>query len=47
MRGLDYLPTLPVAIIEGGFIIGVPGSIVATMVAGIVWAIERVHEPES
>lgn len=47
VRGLDYLPTLPVAIIEGGFIIGVPGSIVATMVAGIIWAIERVHRPES
>jgi hypothetical protein len=37
VRGLDYLPTLPVAIIEGGFLFGVPAIVLGLVLTGL-WA---------
>jgi hypothetical protein len=34
LRGLDYLPTLPFAIIEGAFLIGVPATLLGMLLAG-------------
>jgi hypothetical protein len=42
VRGLSYLPTLPVAIIEGAILIGIPGTLVAIVVAGVVTLIDRI-----
>jgi hypothetical protein len=36
VRGLDHLPTLPFAVIEGATLIGVPGSVAGTGVAGLI-----------
>ncbi len=40
VRGLDYLPTLPVAIFEGGILFGVPAVVLGLIVAGL-WAVFR------
>jgi len=43
VRGLDYLPTLPVAVTEGAIIVGVPGCIAAAILAGLISAVHRVY----
>ena len=37
VRGLHYLPTLPLAIIEGGVLFGVPASGVGLLLVGGWW----------
>lgn len=34
-RGLDYLPTLPFALIEGGIVFGVPGAVIGLLMVGL------------
>jgi hypothetical protein len=34
VRGLSYLPTLPVAIVEGAVLIGIPASILGLLLTG-------------
>lgn len=36
--GLDYLPTLPFAVVEGGFLIGVPATVLGLILVG-VWSL--------
>jgi hypothetical protein len=36
LRGLSYLPTLPVAVIEGALLIGIPGTLAGVVVAGVI-----------
>ena len=36
VRGLHYLPTLPVAVVEGGVLVGVPAALVGLLFA---WAV--------
>lgn len=38
VRGLAYLPTLPVAIVEGALLIGVPAAVLGLLLVG-VWSI--------
>lgn len=38
VRGLHYLPTLPVAIIEGGILFGVPLTLVGLLLGGL-WSL--------
>lgn len=38
VRGLDYLPTLPFAVVEGGFLIGVPATVLGLILVG-VWSL--------
>lgn len=40
VRGLDYLPTLPVAVVEGGVLFGVPSAVVGLLAVGI-WSLRR------
>jgi hypothetical protein len=42
VRGLSYLPTLPVAVIEGAILIGVPGASVGVLAAGVLTLIARI-----
>ena len=34
VRGLSYLPTLPVAIVEGGILFGVPAALLGLAITG-------------
>jgi uncharacterized membrane protein YedE/YeeE len=43
VRGLSYLPTLPAAIVEGAVLVGVPGTVLAAVVAAAVTTIARLH----
>lgn len=36
VRGINYLPTLPVAIIEGAIIVGVPLAVLGVLVSGAI-----------
>jgi hypothetical protein len=36
VRGVDYLPTLPAAVVEGAILVGVPGTLVGVVVGGVV-----------
>lgn len=38
VRGLSYLPTLPFAIVEGGFLFGVPAAIFGLLLVG-AWSL--------
>lgn len=38
VRGLDYLPTLPVAVFEGAILIGVPATVLGLVLAGL-WSL--------
>lgn len=38
VRGLSYLPTLPVAVLEGGFLIGVPATVLGLILVGL-WSL--------
>ena len=38
IRGLSYLPTLPFAIVEGGFLFGVPAAFFGLLLVG-AWAL--------
>jgi hypothetical protein len=40
VRALDYLPTLPFAIIEGGILFGVPLALVGLLLVGF-WSLGR------
>jgi hypothetical protein len=40
VRGLEHLPTLPVAILEGGFLIGLPSAALGAILAA-GWSISR------
>jgi hypothetical protein len=44
VRGLDYLPTLPVAIVEGGFLIGVPSAVLGALLAGSWWVSRATYQ---
>ena len=41
VRGLDYLPTLPVAIVEGAFLFGTPAGLVGCLAGGVWWLLSR------
>jgi hypothetical protein len=41
VRGLDYLPTLPVAIVEGAILLGFPAALLGLLLVG-VWSIGRI-----
>jgi hypothetical protein len=45
VRGLSYLPTLPVAIVEGGLLIGVPASLLGLVLTGAyaAWPRRRIR----
>ena len=47
IRGLDYLPTLPFAVIEGAVLVGVPGGVAATVLAGLITLGRRRHVTRS
>jgi hypothetical protein len=34
VRGLDYLPTLPFAVVEGAILLGVPTSVLGLLLTG-------------
>ena len=36
VRGLSYLPTLPVAVVEGGLLFGVPAALIGLLAAWVV-----------
>jgi hypothetical protein len=38
VRGLDYLPTLPFALVEGGVLFGVPAALLGLLLAGL-WSL--------
>ncbi|HEY5334557.1 MAG TPA: hypothetical protein VIJ71_00890 [Mycobacteriales bacterium] len=38
VRGLDYLPTLPFAVVEGGFLIGIPAAVLGLILVGL-WSL--------
>jgi hypothetical protein len=38
VRGLHYLPTLPVAIVEGGFLFGIPATVLGLILVGL-WSL--------
>lgn len=38
VRGSNYLPTLPFAVIEGAFLIGIPSAVLGLVLAG-VWSL--------
>lgn len=38
VRGLDYLPTLPVAIVEGGVLVGAPAAVFGLVLVGL-WSL--------
>ena len=40
VRGLHYLPTLPVAVVEGAILFGVPASLVGLLGTG-VWSLAK------
>jgi len=40
IRGLHYLPTLPIAIVEGGVLMGVPSAFLG-LVLGAGWYVGR------
>ena len=44
VRGLSYLPTLPVAIVEGGILFGVPASASGLLLGG-VWSKASANAP--
>lgn len=37
IRGLDYLRTLPFAVVEGGILFGVPAALLGLVLAGAWW----------
>jgi hypothetical protein len=37
VRGLDYMPTLPFAVVEGAILLGVPTSFLGLLLAGGWW----------
>lgn len=47
IRGLDYLPTLPFAVIEGAILIGLPGSLAATVLAGLITFGHQLHRSQT
>lgn len=38
VRGLDYLPTLPFALLEGGIIFGIPAGVIGLVLVGLWYA---------
>ena len=40
VRGLDYLPTLPVAILEGAVLFGVPAALLGLILVAL-WSLVR------
>jgi hypothetical protein len=43
IRGLDYLPTLPFAVVEGGILFGVPAALLGLVLAGAWWLAGRLR----
>lgn len=39
VRGLDYLPTLPFAVVEGGILFGVPAALLGLVLSGGWWLV--------
>lgn len=39
VQGLDYLPTLPFALIEGGIIFGFPAGVIGLLLLGVWYAV--------
>jgi hypothetical protein len=36
VRGLDYLPTLPFAVVEGGLLFGIPGGLLGLALGSLI-----------
>jgi hypothetical protein len=43
VRGLDYLPTLPFAIVEGAILFGLPASLLGRLLGGGWWIASSVR----
>ena len=42
VRGLDYLPTLPLAVVEGAVLVGMPSALLGLVLTGL-WALGSHH----
>ena len=45
--GLSYLPTLPVAIVEGAVLVGVPAALLGLLLTGVLLLVDARRDPSS